>query len=136
MGCYCSYLLPKQGGGTSQIQVYEDVGCPVEDLQKISHEIDFSQVGTSTWRRHLLTISDLVDDETKRRYLNKPSNITNNEFYRLMLFQQQLQEDFDVVDFSHKMGLLSFSFVRHPFERYVHRLNSYAKYRMPRLVDY
>ena len=90
-----------------------------QDVSRHLERYLFSQVGTSTWRRHLLTISNLVDDETKRRYLSKPSNITNNEFYKLMLFQQQLQNDFDVEDFSHNMGLLSFSFVRHPFERYV-----------------
>ena len=86
----------------------------------LSHHLDqIQQVGTSTWRRHLITISDLVDDETKMRFLNQPSNLTNNEFFKLMLFQQQLQGDFDVAEFSHNMGMLSFSFVRHPFERYV-----------------
>ena len=78
-----------------------------------------SQVATSTWTRHLITISDLLDDEAKRRFLNEQQkNRTRTEFYKMMLFQLQLQEDFDVEDFSHNMGLLSFSFVRHPFERY------------------
>ena len=58
--------------------------------------------------------------------MSEPANITNNEFYKLMLLQQQLQKDFDVEDFSRKMGLLRFSFVRHPFERYAHGLISYS----------
>ena len=79
----------------------------------------FKQVGTNSWLRHFLTISDLVDGKTKQLYLNDPKFILSNEVKQIMLFEDQFQYDFEVEKFAQNLGLLSFSFVRHPFERLV-----------------
>ena len=57
--------------------------------------------------------------ETKKKTEELENRYLNYLLKKYVLLDEQLQPGFNVDKFSHTHGLLKFSFVRHPFDRFV-----------------
>ena len=75
-----------------------------------------SKVGCSTWKKNLLLLSSLSEDD--KAALAKGSLHGDTLRPRLVLPNQE-REGFNVVAFANELSLLKFVFVRHPYERLI-----------------
>ena len=102
----------------------------------------YIQVGTTSWKRNLVELSDLspelknelkelVEQRTTHyhtiaeKYLRLDEQVSFqiakklNPFKSFWISKKKKQPGFNVEDFSKRHGLLKFGFVRHPFDRFI-----------------
>ena len=87
-------------------------------IEKSRFSLFSIQGGSSSWKRTLLILSNLPPE------VKKQTEELGNHYYNLMAkkylrHDEQDEPGFNVDKFSNTHGLLKFSFVRHPFDRFV-----------------
>ena len=78
-------------------------------------------MATTTWLEHFLTLSNLVNDETKKTFSGSISKLHYGLHVYVDPLYEQLQRSrkHPKVDINLVEDVLVFSFVRHPYERQV-----------------
>ena len=77
-----------------------------------------TQVATSTWMKHFITISHVLPETKKPEVMNLTIDELHKVVPKFLYVGGQDSYNFDVDKFSKDWGLFTFSFVRHPFDRW------------------